>query len=63
MVARKKNITNGTPFKERPGLLKASTPAGIVTSVNATPNSIAATSIPRVHGDTGRTVVSAVRTK
>src|SRR2546423_1790335 len=59
-VARKKNIGNGTPLRKPRGLLKAFTPPATSTSASPIATVSAATLIPRVHDDMGRTVVSAV---
>jgi hypothetical protein len=62
-VATKNCMKNGTPERTRPGRLKVTAPATNETSANPNANPSAATLMRRVHGDAGRTVVSAVATK
>jgi hypothetical protein len=59
----KKCIRNGTPSRTCPGRFQASIPARI-PKIPSPNGSVSATrSMPRVHGDAGRTVVNAVTTK
>src|SRR5690242_20424971 len=66
-AARTQDITpivrNGTPPEERPELVTALTPRRTSTEARLTATPSAAPFHRRVHGDTGRTVVSAVPTK